>query len=89
MSQSGDESASPPSSPEHAGHAGQTPGALLHRIRSPLTAIIGFADVLSRNVERGATTPEVLRDRLDRIKSAAQRIDALLDALGEALRPQG
>jgi len=53
----------------------------LHRVRSPLTVVIGFAETL---VSRGSVLPEDrLTDRLNRIIAAARRIDAMLDELGE------
>ena len=85
MSQPRDESAPPPSG---STAAGPSTGAVLHRLRSPVTAIIGFADTLTRSIDRGTATPEVLRDRLARIRSAAEHIDALLDDLRTTLESQ-
>lgn len=59
--------------------------ALLHRARSPLTAVVGFAESLAARATAGTLTTERLVDRLGRIRVAAQRIEALLDELGEAM----
>ena len=54
---------------------------VLHQIRSPLTAVIGFAETLSAQVGAGTLEPGRLKDRLIRIAQAARRVDALLDTL--------
>ena len=86
MSHPGDTGVGPVSASDQADQTDRAAGATLHKLRSPVTAIIGFADLLNRNVERGTATPELLRERLARIRSAAEQVDALLDALAEALR---
>ena len=58
--------------------------AVLHRLRSPLTAIMGMAEVLTRSAERGTLTPERLVDRLAHIRAAADRINTLLNELDPA-----
>jgi signal transduction histidine kinase len=54
---------------------------VLHELRSPVTAIIGLADTLTRSAERGALPQENLLERLQRIRTAAVRINSLLDEL--------
>jgi len=53
----------------------------LHRIRSPLTVVIGFAETLAS--QGTVMTEDRLTDRLNRIITAARRIDSMLDELGE------
>jgi signal transduction histidine kinase len=51
--------------------------ALVHDLRTPLTIVQGFADLLSR---RGATLSEDERDEyITRIAAAAQDMKAILD----------
>lgn len=58
-------------------------GRLIHTAKSPLTAIIGFAESLARQAEAGTVTQERLVDRLGRIRQAAERVAVLLDEMGE------
>ena len=58
---------------------------LLHKLRSPLTAIGGFTESLALQSQRGTLTDERLIDRLGRIRVAAERIDQLLDDLEATL----
>lgn len=59
----------------------RTPSVVLHQVRSPITAIIGFAETLARSAERGTLSPEKLIDRLGRIRDSAMRINCLVDEL--------
>jgi signal transduction histidine kinase len=60
---------------------------LLHKIRSPLTVIIGFAETLAGRARSGAITQERLGDRLQRISEAARRVDSMLDELASVPGP--
>ncbi len=55
---------------------------IIHRIRSPLTVIVGFAETLATRAAAGEISRERLHDRLVRINEAARKIDAMLDELG-------
>ena len=59
----------------------RTRSAVLHELKSPVTAIIGFSETLARQVTAGSAAPARLADRLGRIRAAAVRIDELLDEL--------
>jgi PAS domain S-box-containing protein len=48
--------------------------ALSHEIRTPLTALKGFSQLALRHVERGAVDPERLKDSLEEIASASERL---------------
>ena len=61
--------------------APRSPRTIIHQLRSPVTAIIGFADTLARSAERGTLPSERLIDRLARIRTSAEQINALLDEL--------
>jgi len=51
---------------------------LRHDLRTPLTVVAGFAEVLAEDRE---IPPAVRRDYAERIHAAAQEIKALVDAL--------
>lgn len=58
---------------------------LLHRLRGPLTVIIGFADTLA---SRPDAPRERTVERLERISQAARRMNDLLDELAETDSPE-
>ena len=54
---------------------------LRHDLRSPLTIVAGFAELLASERE---ISDELRRDYAERILTAAQELRAMLDALFEA-----
>ena len=57
------------------------PHDVLHQLRSPVAAIIGYAELLTRTTSRGDVPREKLLHRLARIHDSANRINTLLDEL--------
>jgi signal transduction histidine kinase len=58
---------------------------LIHDVRTPLTVISGFADLLARDPE--ALGPDGTSDALRRIDDAAKELRDLVDAADDASRP--
>jgi PAS domain S-box-containing protein len=48
--------------------------ALSHEIRTPLTALKGFSQLALRHLERGSADPERLKDSLEEIAAASDRL---------------
>jgi signal transduction histidine kinase len=59
-----------------------------HDLRSPLTAIRGYAQLLDRQIERGLDDPDSTRDGLAHIQRSAMRMAALIDELVDVARLQ-
>lgn len=52
-----------------------------HELRTPMTAIVGYAELLQEALVEGASSPGMMRDDLDAILASSQHIVSLLDDL--------
>jgi signal transduction histidine kinase len=66
---------------EYTPPSGEAPHVLRHKLRSPLTVIIAYADTLISESESGIVPRDRLIERLGRMRTAAGRIAHLLDEL--------
>ena len=56
-------------------------GTLAHDLRNPLTVIIGRTDMLLRMVDKGPVLGDRLRTQIDQVRTAASRLDEMVDSL--------
>ena len=61
--------------------AAEPHGVVIHRMRSSITAISGYAQMLVHGLDSGTLPPDKLRDRLERIRHAAEQLNTQLDDL--------
>ncbi len=61
---------------------------LAHEISNPLSGILGYAEVLLRELEQDALTSERLRTSLERIREAATQIRSVLEQLRNLPQPE-
>jgi hypothetical protein len=60
--------------------------ATAHELRTPVTAVLGYAQLLQRRVERGALTLDRVQQPIRAIADHAQRMDRLITLLLESIR---
>ncbi len=63
-------------------------GLVAHEIRTPLTVVAGYAELLSETVDAGITDPQALREPLTNITAGAQRMTRLIHDLFEYVTTQ-
>lgn len=61
---------------------------LAHEISNPLSGILGYAEVLLRELEGNALSPDQLRTSLERIREAAVQIRNVLEQLRNLPQPE-